>query len=107
MEENDHAACADALWDANERLRAIEEAAPEGIVALDSHGHVTIWNRAAEHLLGWRASDIIGRADPLIFEDEAGGDRAVASRLQEGEVLSRVEVDVRRKDGSPNCFRTA
>jgi len=100
VHEDDDAACADALWDATERLRAIEEAAPEGIVAVDRQGRVTIWNRAAEQLLGWRASDVIGRANPLIFGDEHGEDRVLAARLREGEALSQIETGLRRKDGS-------
>src|ERR1700722_12030094 len=33
----------DDLWTATERLRALEEAAPVGIVALDRDGRITIW----------------------------------------------------------------
>ena len=32
--------------------------APVGIVALDLREHITIWNRAAERVSGWRASDV-------------------------------------------------
>jgi PAS domain S-box-containing protein len=47
-----------------EFLRALLDASPFGIVALDPAGVVRLWNRGAEQILGWREEERIGRALP-------------------------------------------
>jgi PAS domain S-box-containing protein len=63
---------AEVLWNATDRLRALEEAAPVSIVAFDRDGRVTIWNLAADRLFGWRASEVIGRPNPLYWTPARG-----------------------------------
>src|SRR5580704_2082781 len=82
---------ADALWTAAERLRAIEEAAPVSIIALDERGRITIWNNAAERLFGWRASEVIGRPSPLIPDDRQTEYVALRARALRGEACSGIE----------------
>ena len=45
---------------AAEFLRALLDASPVGIIAIDTAGDVQLWNRAAERLLGWQESEVIG-----------------------------------------------
>jgi len=92
---------AEALWTATERLRALEEAAPVGIVALDQDGRIMIWNRAAERLFGWCASEVLGRPNPLIPDDRQAEYVALRGRELQGEALSGIETCCQRKDGSP------
>ncbi len=47
-----------------EFLRALLEASPLGIIALDGTGHVRIWSRSAERLLGWSQQEVLGRPAP-------------------------------------------
>jgi PAS domain S-box-containing protein len=44
-----------------EFLRALLDASPFGIIAIDPTGIVQLWNHSAERLLGWRESEVIGR----------------------------------------------
>ena len=90
----------EALWTATERLRALEEAAPAGIVALDLHGRVTMWNRAAEQLFGWQAAEVTGRPSPLVPEDWRAHDTALSARVLAGEVVSGIETCRLHKSGS-------
>jgi PAS domain-containing protein len=39
---------------ANQTLRALIQASPLAIIALDARGRVTLWNPAAERTFGWR-----------------------------------------------------
>jgi two-component system cell cycle sensor histidine kinase/response regulator CckA len=91
---------AEALWNATERLRALEEAAPVGIVAFDLEGRVTIWNRAAERLFGWLAPEVVGRLYPLNPDDEQAGHAALVARVLAGERLSSIETCKLHKDGT-------
>ncbi len=91
---------AEVLWNATERLRALEEAAPVGVVALDDHGRVMIWNAAARRLFGWRAVEVIGRPYPLVPDDRQAEYLELRARALRGEALSGIETRRRRKDGS-------
>ena len=50
----------------DDAYHALIAASPLAIIATDTHGLVTIWNLAAERLLGWRAEEVIGRLPPSI-----------------------------------------
>jgi two-component system, cell cycle sensor histidine kinase and response regulator CckA len=89
---------AEALWNATERLRAMEEAAPAGIVAFDLEGRVTIWNRAAEELFGWSRSEVVGRLYPLNPDDLKDEHAALVARVLAGQSLSGLETCKLRKD---------
>ncbi len=51
-----------------EFLRAVLDASPFGVVALDEAGRVRLWSRGAETILGWREEEVIGRALPSEIE---------------------------------------
>ena len=47
-----------------EFLRALLDASPFGVIALDPAGVVRLWSRGAQELLGWVEADVIGRTPP-------------------------------------------
>jgi PAS domain S-box-containing protein len=49
------------LHDANARLRSIIDSAVDGIIVIDSTGTIESFNRGAERLFGYVASEVIGR----------------------------------------------
>ncbi len=51
-----------------EFLRALLDASPSGIIALDSAGRVRLWSRGAEKILGSSEGERIGRALPAAIE---------------------------------------
>ncbi|HEX8551269.1 MAG TPA: PAS domain S-box protein [Abditibacteriaceae bacterium] len=52
----------DALFESNQTLTTLVQAAPVAITIVDVKGHVTLWNPAAEKLFGWRESQLMGRS---------------------------------------------
>lgn len=66
-----------------ERLRQAVTHAPDGFVGIDETGVVTAWNAAATRLLGWTASEIVGRSwyETLIPEELRAAHRAGLARF--------------------------
>ncbi|MFC4453467.1 EAL domain-containing protein [Deinococcus sonorensis] len=52
-----------------EQLRALIEAIPLATYAVDDAGAVCVWNRAAEHLYGHLAAQVLGQAPPELQVD--------------------------------------
>ena len=60
----------------NRRLQAavifqqtIFDSSADGIIATDHEGIITMFNRSAERLTGFRAKDVIGKQTPMMFHD--------------------------------------
>ena len=64
MDITDRKRTEDQLRQANETLRAVIETSPLAIVTMDLAGGVTGWNRTAEEMFGWRASEVLGKPFP-------------------------------------------
>jgi PAS domain S-box-containing protein len=59
--ERQVAASANDLRDSNERLRSVIDSAVDGIVVIDEKGRIEAFNRGAERLFGYPASEVLGR----------------------------------------------
>ncbi len=55
---------AENLRAVTDQLRAIIQATPLAIVALDPSERVTLWNPGAERILGWSESEVVGASIP-------------------------------------------
>jgi two-component system cell cycle sensor histidine kinase/response regulator CckA len=90
------------LQRSNDLLRAIIEAAPVAIIDLDLDGNVqTVWNPAAEKMLGWSAQEAMGRFLPSVPVESQEEFRRFRERIRDGLTLDGVEVHRQRRDGSP------
>jgi len=86
------AARADQL--AEELNLLIDGASGYGIYMLDPDGNVTIWNKAAERLLGWNEAEVVGRHYGLFFPEET----VVAGRPQLDLARARKEGRLEKED---------
>ncbi|GAB6042919.1 putative bifunctional diguanylate cyclase/phosphodiesterase [Endothiovibrio diazotrophicus] len=87
------------------RMQAILDNAAEGIITIDEHGTIEIFNNAAQQLFGYRAEEAIGRNVRLIVPPPHQGhhDQYLKRYLENGEariIGSAREVEGRHKDGS-------
>ncbi len=90
------------LQRSNDLLRAIIEAAPTPIIGLDLDGNVhSVWNPAAEKMLGWTAQEVMGRPLPTVPATSGEEFRSFRERIRSGKTLDGVEVRRKRRDGSP------
>lgn len=86
------------------RQRAIFETAVDGIVTIDSHGLVQSFNNAAEHMLGWKAEEVIGRNVNMLMPEphHSAHDSYLSNHLTTGRtriIGTGREVEALAKDG--------
>ncbi len=58
-------------------LQAIVDSADNAIIVTDPSGVIRAFNRGAERMLGYRATDLIGRETPELFHDRTEMEQAV------------------------------
>ncbi|MFP5237052.1 MAG: MHYT domain-containing protein [Acidobacteriota bacterium] len=82
------------------RLAAIVESSEDAIVGKDLQGIVTTWNRGAEKLFGYAASEILGESIRVLIPAERTHEEDdILKRLQQGETVEHFETERLRKDG--------
>ena len=89
-----------ALQQISDRLRALFEASPVGILTLQPDGVVTMWNPAAARIYGWTEEEVLGKPAPFIPEDRMHEFDESRARVLAGESFSNLLLHRRRKDGS-------
>jgi PAS domain S-box-containing protein len=90
----------DDLGRSAERLHAVIESSPLAIVEGDLEMRLIGWNPAAERIFGWKAEEVLGRADvPWVPEPKLGEHRHLVATIREGGAISDYETIRRRKDG--------
>jgi PAS domain S-box-containing protein len=88
------------LHQTQERLQAVIESAPVGILEVDLESRVIRWNPAAERIFGWSPAEIIGRAVPLVPPAKQAEFEEVLATVRSGRVFPNMETYRQRKDGS-------
>ncbi|WFU15542.1 PAS domain S-box protein [Bradyrhizobium sp. CB3481] len=82
-------------------LASIVESSNDAIVSKNLDGIVTSWNKAAERIFGYSASEAIGQPITLVIpEDRQSEEREILTRIRRGERIDHFETVRRRKDGS-------
>jgi len=82
-------------------LAAIIESADDAIITKTLQGVITSWNRGAERMFGYAASEVIGQpVTILIPDDHIDEESAIIARLRAGEHIEHYETVRLRKDGT-------
>jgi PAS domain S-box-containing protein len=97
------------MTSAKNRNEALEQSlarAGDGVLTVGPEGRVTLWNRAAERILGWSAKEVLGRrcCDVLARGDGRGNslcyrDCDVMGQIRLGEPVEHFEMKTRTKAG--------
>ena len=82
-------------------LAAIVESTDDAIFGKNLDGTIISWNRAAEHIFGYRAREIIGRSVSILFPRDKRDELIdLMERIRKGEHIGIHESTRVRKDGA-------
>ncbi|MBN1473958.1 MAG: diguanylate cyclase [Syntrophaceae bacterium] len=93
------------LRESEESIRAITDAAKDAIMMIDNNGNTTYWNPAAEHILGYKREEVIGKNlhGLIVPERFLAAHNAAFPEFQKtgrGNAIGKtLELAARRKDG--------
>jgi hypothetical protein len=73
--------------DAIADLEAFINVSPLATWTVDGRGHLTMWNRAAEKVFGWRAGEVVGKVPPWGPAPDTSGSRATVLDRKDGRPL--------------------
>ena len=91
----------DELQAAAQHFVAIVESSDDAIISKSLDGTVQSWNRAAERLFGYEASEMIGRPIRVIIPpDRQAEEDAVLRAIRAGGTVDHFETVRQRKDGT-------
>jgi PAS domain S-box-containing protein len=89
------------MGDMESWLAAIVESSSDAILGKTLDGVITTWNRAAERLFGYPASEAIGQRVAMLVPDDRPDEEAkILARIGRGERIEHFDTIRRRKDGS-------
>jgi len=82
------------------RLAAIVDCSEDAIVGKDLRGMVTSWNKGAERIFGYSASEMIGQSiTVLVPEDRQNEEQDILARLQRGDRVLNFETVRKTRSG--------
>ena len=86
--------------EARARLVAIVDSSDDAIVGKTLDGIIVSWNRGAEKIFGYTATEAVGRSIVIIIPpDRRGEEDEVLARIRRGERIDHYETERRAKDG--------
>lgn len=89
------------LEEVNNTLEAIIQSVPLAIFLLDPAGVAHAWNPAAREMFGWHEDDLAASPNPIHIMQHEPDFREMLHRALRGEVLTNVEKQHVRPDGTP------
>jgi PAS domain S-box-containing protein len=81
-------------------LAAAAQAASDAVYVQGADGLVTSWNRSAERIYGYGASEAIGRPAAILIPPHRAEDAIVFERVMLGERVEGYETEQHRRDGT-------
>jgi PAS domain S-box-containing protein len=98
--ERDELIAGKAAKEAERQLAAIVEGSEDAIISKDMNGIIQTWNKGAEKLYGYSASEVLGKPISILMPPDKLDDfPEFMERLRRGERIDRHETIRRKKNG--------
>ena len=86
--------------DVRSRYAAIVESSDDAIIGADRYGTITHWNKGAERLYGYSASEAIGKDIAFLQPGDKSDSKQIFAKVLDGKQLREYETVRQRKDGT-------
>jgi diguanylate cyclase (GGDEF)-like protein/PAS domain S-box-containing protein len=96
--ENEARQSADEVRQAKDTLDAVIDASPLAIVCSNLDRKIMLWNRGAENIYGYSASEVLGQAPRMVPLEDVPASAELHRRALTGETIRGVEVKRLRND---------
>lgn len=84
-----------------EHLASIVENTNDSVISTDLHSIISSWNKGAERLFGYTASEVMGKTVTILIPPELKNEEAgILDRIRKGERIEHYETKRLRKDGA-------
>ncbi|MBV6626126.1 MAG: response regulator [Rivularia sp. (in: Bacteria)] len=90
----------ESLRQTDDMLRAVVQSSPVAIVTLSLDYQVLTWNKTAEQVYGWKASEVLHKQLPVIPQRSKSAFNGCVERLTQNQTLKNLEFRHLKKDGS-------
>jgi PAS domain S-box-containing protein len=85
----------------SERLSAVIDSSEDAVIAKDLNGKIGAWNRGAEKVFGYSASEAMGKSMLMLLPPERVNEESdILERIRRGESVEHFETTRVRKDGT-------
>ncbi|MGA2239340.1 MAG: PAS domain S-box protein [Candidatus Bathyarchaeia archaeon] len=92
----------EALHESEERFRSVAERSYDAITVTDSEGRFTFVSPSIERIVGYRPEELVGvQFHSFVPESEMPKVVRAFNRMMKGENVEGLQLEVKRKDGSP------
>jgi PAS domain S-box-containing protein len=98
---SDRKAVEEELRAKNELLESLVKACPLAMIDSDLESRVTMWNKSAERIFGWKAKEVLGHPLPFVPDEGVAVSKALRERATAGEVVLDCHVSRLHKSGAP------
>lgn len=94
------------LKESEERFRSVSESAPDAIICIKEHGIIYFWNKKAEEIFGYKASEVVNRhihdvICPERYKEKSGEGFKGFSKTGAGPIVGKtIEIEGLKKDGT-------
>lgn len=88
------------LHESNQKLNALINSSPLGIMVLDLDKNVIFWNSSCENIFGYKAEEVLGLPIKVVQESKKDEFDKFINSIKKGESYTGVEITRIRKDGS-------
>jgi PAS domain S-box-containing protein len=86
--------------EARERLAAVVESSDDAIISKDLNGTINAWNRGAEKIFGYTASEVVGKPMLMLLPPERVNEESdILARIRRGNSVEHFETVRVRKNG--------
>ncbi len=84
-----------------ERLAAVVDSSDDAVISKTLEGTINTWNRGAEKVFGYSASEVVGKSMLMLIPPERVNEESeILSRIRRGESVEHFETVRLRKDGT-------